>query len=111
MSFHSPEHSLWSYKHEQLNVLAVRDLSLMFGYIDGTGDWVDGVFTALMKKANQQLAGHKISTWISLDGPLHDGWCCKLRSLIESSKVTETFSLVDQLKHFCRANAKGGRWR
>ena len=77
-----------SYKHEQLNVLAVSQLKLMFGYLDQSDDWVDGVFTWLMRKANQQLAVHKICTWITLDGPLHDDWCCKLRNLVQSSKVT-----------------------
>lgn len=76
-----------SYKHEHINVLAVTSLDQMFGYMNSANEWVDGIFTTVMKKSNQQLTTHKLSTWITLDGPLRDGWCLYLESLINESKV------------------------
>ena len=78
---------LQSYKQVHINVLSVANLKLMFGYMDENCEWVDGVFTTIMKKANQQLTVHKSSTWITLDGPLHDEWCSALKTLVKEDKV------------------------
>lgn len=91
----SKESSL-SYKQEHINVLAVPSLDQMFGHVNSADEWVDGVFTVVMKKANQKLIMHKLSTWITLDGPLCEGWCLYLESLLNESKVCtleiETFA-------------------
>lgn len=76
-----------------MNVLAVSSLHQMFGHMNTSNEWVDGVFTVAMKKANQQLIMHKLSTWITLDGPLCDEWCWYLESLLNDSKVGSIFKL------------------
>lgn len=76
-----------SYKHDHVNILATSDLNFMFGFTNDFGDWVDGVVPNLLKKAGQNFSRHTCSTWITLDGPLHDYWCYKLKALIGQEKV------------------------
>jgi hypothetical protein len=77
-----------SYRHQHINVLAVSSLNQMFGCINEADEWVDGIFTVTMKKANQHLLKHKLSTWITLDGALHDGWCSYMNGLFSDEKVS-----------------------
>lgn len=77
-----------SYKHDHVNILATSDLNFMFGFTNDFGDWVDGVVPNLLKKAGQNFSRHTCSTWITLDGPLHDYWCYKLKALIGQEKVS-----------------------
>lgn len=78
-----------AYHHEHINVLAVSSLDQMFGCINEANDgWDDGIFTALVKKANQNLLKNKLSTWVSLDGPLLDEWCASMNGLFNKEKVT-----------------------
>uniref|UniRef100_A0A7M5WVD3 Uncharacterized protein n=2 Tax=Clytia hemisphaerica TaxID=252671 RepID=A0A7M5WVD3_9CNID len=90
-----------TYHQEHINVLAVSSLEQIFGCINEAGDWVNGVFTVALKKANQSLLQHKQSTWITLDGPLHDGWCSALNGLFEQRKV---YMQPDMKQHHLNKN-------
>ena len=97
---HTREHdrdSQMAYQHEHINVLGVSSLDQMFGTINEAsgGDWEDGIFTAVMKKANQHLLKNKLTTWVTLDGPLHEEWCASMNGLFNREKV----SFMDDGEH------------
>ena len=41
------------HKLQRIYPLMVDDLSLMFGSLDQNGDWVDGIVTSAIRKANR----------------------------------------------------------
>ena len=76
------------HKLKRLNVLAVSDVNLMFGYMKGPGDWVDGVFTSTWKKSNRQITSTTTATWLCFDAPIKDVWCGNLKSVLDQGKVS-----------------------
>ncbi len=76
------------HKLERINVLAVADLSLMFGYMKPSGDWADGVFTSIWKRANKHHTVNKTTTWLCFDAPITDAWCENLKSVLDRGKVS-----------------------
>lgn len=97
MDMQSYEECSMSYKHEHITVLAVSSLDQMFGYTNAVNEWVEGVFTVAMKKANQRLVMHTLCTWITLDGPLCDEWCFHLESLLNQSKVCIVYTFFKSI--------------
>lgn len=76
-----------THKLQRINPLAVSDLSLVFGKLCPNGDWIDGIFTYYWRKANKQHNVHETTTWLCLDGPLHESWAENLSSVLDSGKV------------------------
>lgn len=90
-----------------------EDLATLFGRVSSSGDWVDGIFTSIFRKANKvtninsndQLTLHihlkakfhfppfpviqatQTVTWVCFDGPLQSTWVHFISELIGSSKV------------------------
>ncbi|EDO29482.1 predicted protein, partial [Nematostella vectensis] len=56
----------------------------MFGRINTSGDFEDGIFTAYWRKANKEHSVHQMTTWICLDAPLHHGWAEMLSSVLDN---------------------------
>ena len=51
-----------------------------------------------MKKANQHLLKNKLSTWVTLDGPLHEEWCASMNGLFNRDKVTIVLLLFKKFR-------------
>ena len=83
-----------AHKLQRINPLAVSDLSLMFGQLGANGDWLDGIFTSYWRKANKEHNVHRTTTWLCLDGPLHQGWAENLSSVLDNGKV-RTIEIID----------------
>jgi len=62
----------------------------MFGKVNSSSDFEDGIFTAFFRKANKEHSVHKMTTWICLDAPLHHGWAEFLNSALDKGQVSYT---------------------
>lgn len=76
-----------THKLQRINPLGVSDPALMFGRINSSGDFEDGIFTAYFRKANKEHSVHQITTWLCLDAPLHHGWAEVLSSVLDGGEV------------------------
>ena len=57
----------------------------MFGSFDTTtGEWTEGVFASLWRKANKDRCH---CTWVVLDGPIDDAWTENLNTVLDSNPV------------------------
>ncbi|XP_025098007.1 LOW QUALITY PROTEIN: dynein gamma chain, flagellar outer arm-like [Pomacea canaliculata] len=70
------------HKLQRIYPLMVDDLSLMFGSLSH-GDWVDGIVTSAIRKANRNQS----TTWLCLDGQLTPAWVDNFNSILSSEKV------------------------
>ena len=75
------------HKLERINVLAVSNIDLMFGYLKSSGDWADGVFTSIWKRSNKSHSVTATTTWLCFDAPVQDVWCRNLKSVLDQGKV------------------------
>lgn len=76
-----------THKLQRINPLAVSDPALMFGKVNSSSDFEDGIFTAYFRKANKDHSVHKMTTWLCLDAPLHQGWAEFLSSALDKGEV------------------------
>lgn len=76
-----------THKLQRINPLGVSDPALMFGKVNASSDFEDGIFTAYFRKANKEHSVHKMTTWICLDAPLHHGWAEFLSSALDKGQV------------------------
>ncbi|CAG5121563.1 unnamed protein product, partial [Candidula unifasciata] len=53
-----------------INPMVVDDTALIFGTIGHKHEWVDGIFTHAIRKANR----NRSTTWLCLDGVLNSSW-------------------------------------
>ncbi|XP_076466964.1 uncharacterized protein LOC143298129 [Babylonia areolata] len=71
------------HKLQRVYPLMVDNLDLMFGSLDQNGDWVDGIVTSAIRKANRNQS----TTWLCLDGPLNAVWADNFNSILSSEKT------------------------
>lgn len=76
-----------SHKLQRINPLSVSDPAVMFGKVNVSNDFEDGIFTAYFRKANKGHSVHKMTTWICLDAPLHHEWAEFLSSTLDKGQV------------------------
>ncbi|XP_063714091.1 dynein axonemal heavy chain 5-like isoform X5 [Symsagittifera roscoffensis] len=68
-----------SHRLVRINPRAIDSPSNMFGFYQGA-EWVDGLFTTILRKANR----HSNKTWICLDSTIEPSWAERFVSLLES---------------------------
>ncbi|XP_035829673.1 dynein heavy chain 5, axonemal isoform X2 [Aplysia californica] len=67
----------------RINPMVVDDTALMFGSLGHNNDWVDGIFTHAVRKANRNIS----TTWMCLDGVLSQSWADNFNSILGGDKV------------------------
>ncbi|KAF8783159.1 Dynein heavy chain 2 like protein [Argiope bruennichi] len=85
-------HEINDTEYQSVNVYSFNSkaytLSELYGYFSGDGIWVDGLFSSVLKEANQDArAGER---WIVLNGPVDATWIESINSLLDINKVLTT---------------------
>ena len=93
-----------SHKLQRINPLGVSDPALMFGKVNASSDFEDGIFTAYFRKANKEHSVHKMTTWICLDAPLHSGWAEFLSSALDKGQVVSDCCIYQYRAKLLRAD-------
>lgn len=70
----------------------------MFGRINSSGDFEDGIFTAYWRKANKEHSVLQMTTWICLDAPLHHGWAETLNSVLDQGEVRTGLTINKRIR-------------
>lgn len=67
----------------------VMTKSQLFGYLDPiTREWVDGLFTLIIRRLNEDLRGESgKATWIVFDGDIDPVWVESLNSVLDDNKI------------------------
>ncbi|XP_059166583.1 dynein axonemal heavy chain 8-like [Physella acuta] len=66
-----------------INPMVVDDTALIFGCLGNNNDWIDGIFTHAIRKANRNIS----TTWMCLDGCLSQNWADNFNSILSGDKV------------------------
>ncbi|BFZ10052.1 hypothetical protein BsWGS_13093 [Bradybaena similaris] len=67
----------------RINPMVVDDAALIFGSVGHKHEWVDGIFTHAVRKANR----NRSTTWLSLDGVLSPSWTDNFSNILSGEKV------------------------
>ena len=81
-----------AHRIQKLYPLVSDDCATIFGRLLHDGNWKDGVFNEILKKANR----NESVTWLCLDGPLESVWTEYFAGILDKRKVF-TFGNGDQL--------------
>jgi dynein heavy chain len=72
------------YKTHHINPVATSSLSYIFGCIDSSGNWQEGILTLLLKKA---LKSQNVVTWLCFDGPSVADWTDCLTQVLDGNQM------------------------
>ncbi|KAJ1621951.1 hypothetical protein T492DRAFT_1149371 [Pavlovales sp. CCMP2436] len=76
----------WGVPHQKVRFFPrAMGLGELFGRVDAiSGEWADGAFTAMWRRANSEGKRH---TWLVLDGPVEPEWVEDLNSVMDDNML------------------------